>query len=193
MILLIFLPETYGPVLLLRRAEKIRKAEPDARVLAPHELEKKSFKEVATVVLTRPLRMIAFEPIVSATCAYLALVYAIFYMSFQAFPLIFEGVYGLSPGVCGLTYLAIGVGGLLALPFFWFYDDFLARARERDEPWTHKEEYNRLPLACVAGPMFVIALFWLAWTARPSISFVVPMLAGLPFGFGFVAIFMGLL
>jgi MFS family permease len=188
-----FLPETYGPVLLSRRAEAIREHDPDAKVVAPHELEKKSFKELTTVVLTRPIRMIIFEPIVSTSCAYLALCYGIFYMSFQAFPIIFQGVYGLSPGVCGLTYLAIGAGCLLALPIFWIYDNILARAQARDAAWTHQEEYRRLPLACLGGPMFVISLFWLGWSSRESVHFVVPMLAGLPFGIGFMCIFQALL
>jgi len=39
----------------------------------------------------------------------------------------------------------------------------------------------------------VASLFWLGWTSRPSIPFYVPMLAGVPFGMGFVLIFMALL
>lgn len=41
--------------------------------------------------------------------------------------------------------------------------------------------------------MYVIALFWLGWTANKDIHWAVPMLAGLPFGMGFVLIFMALL
>jgi len=190
---LVFLPETFGPVLLLRRTQAIRKQEPTARVVAVHELEKKSFKELTTVVLMRPIRMIIFEPIVNTSCAYLALVYAIFYMSFGAYPIIFQGLYGLSPGECGLTYLAIGAGCLLALPIFFAYDNILRRAQTQNAPWTRREESRRLPLACVGGPMFVISLFWLGWTAREPIHFIVPMLAGIPFGLGFMCIFQALL
>jgi hypothetical protein len=39
----------------------------------------------------------------------------------------------------------------------------------------------------------VVALFWLGWSAREGTSFVAPMLAGIPFGFGFQLIFMALL
>src|SRR5690606_3099684 len=119
---LFLLPETYGPVLLKWRAAAIRRRDPGARVAAPHELEKRSVSELATVVLARPIRMMVSELIVSSSCAYLALCYAIFYMCFEAFPVIFEGVYDMSPGECGLTYLAIGVGCLLALPIFFAYD-----------------------------------------------------------------------
>ncbi|KAK4205723.1 putative polyamine transporter [Triangularia verruculosa] len=190
---LLFLPETYGPILLKRRAQEIRRHDPKARVVALHELEKKSFKELTTVVLYRPIKMLVTEPIVNTSCAYLALCYAIFYMCFEAFPLIFIGVYGLSPGECGLTYLAIGVGCLLALPIFFVYDSILRSAMSKNKPWTRQEEYRRLPLACIGGPMFVVSLFWLGWTAKEGIHFFIPMLAGIPFGVGFMCIFQALL
>ncbi|KAK0673511.1 putative polyamine transporter [Cercophora samala] len=190
---LFFLPETYGPILLKRRAQEIRHHDPKARVVALHELEKKSLKELTTVVLYRPIKMLVTEPIVNTSCAYLALCYAIFYMCFEAFPLIFIGVYGLSPGECGLTYLAIGAGCLLALPIFFVYDSILRSAMAKNKAWTRQEEYRRLPLACIGGPMFVISLFWLGWTAKEGVHFFVPMLAGVPFGVGFMCIFQALL
>ncbi|RYP70901.1 hypothetical protein DL771_005151 [Monosporascus sp. 5C6A] len=190
---LIFLPETYAPVLLTQRAAKIRKADPNAKVYAAAELEPRNFKQLATVVLTRPLRMLMTELIVAATCLYLALVYAIFYMSFQAYSIIFQDVYGLSPGVTGLCFLPIGGGALFTLPIFFAYDHFVARARSRNAAWAQREEARRVPLAFLAGPLFVLSLFWLGWSAKPNVSFVVPMLAGLPFGMGFQLIFMSLL
>ncbi|KAG9257688.1 major facilitator superfamily domain-containing protein [Emericellopsis atlantica] len=192
-VMIILLPETFGPILLARRAARMRAANPSARVVAPRDLESTDLNQLLTVVLTRPIRMLISEPIVSTTCAYLALCYGIFYMSFQAFPIIFQQLYGLSPGVTGLCYLPIGVGAILSLPVFWYWDHFLALAVSRGKTWTKREELRRLPLACVGGPSFVIALFWLGWSAQEGTSFVVPMLAGIPFGFGFQLIFMALL
>ncbi|KAK1761192.1 major facilitator superfamily domain-containing protein [Echria macrotheca] len=193
LLVLLCLPETSGAILLVRRAKAIRKRNPSARIIAPHEMDKKTPTELATVVLTRPLRMILFEPIVNTSCAYLALVYAVFYMSFEAYPIIFMGLYGLSPGECGLTYLAIGVGCLLALPVFFVWDNILRRAQARNAHWTRREESRRLPLACIGGPLFVVSLFWLGWASSPQVHFMVPMLAGIPFGFGFMCIFQALL
>lgn len=150
-------------------------------------------RQLAVRVLTRPLRMLFFELIVSASCVYLSLVYAIFYMTFQSFPMIYEDLYGLSAGVEGLTFLTMGVGALFTLPIFFGWDSYLRRAQEKDRPWTRREEYRRLPLACLGGPLFVISLFWLGWTARANIPFAVPMLSGIPFGMGFMLIFMALL
>ncbi|OTB12035.1 hypothetical protein K445DRAFT_321520 [Daldinia sp. EC12] len=189
----LFLPETYAPVLLSQRAAKIRKADPKAQVYSASELEPHDLTQLFTRVLTRPIRMILTELIVTATCLYLSLVYSIFYMSFQAFPIIFQNVYGLSPGVTGLCYLPIGAGAILSIPIFFAYDHIILNAKARGEPWTNKEEYRRVPLACLGGPLFAISLFWLGWSARPSVSFVAPMLAGIPFGAGYMLIFMALL
>ncbi|KAI1106480.1 major facilitator superfamily transporter [Jackrogersella minutella] len=193
LILALFLPETYAPVLLTRRAIKIRKADPKSQVYSASELEPLDFTQLVTRVLSRPIRMILTELIVTATCLYLSLVYAIFYMSFQAFPIIFQEVYGLSPGVTGLCYLPIGAGALIGLPIFFTYDNILRDAQARGAPWSKKEEFRRVPLATLGGPLFVISLFWLGWSARSNVSFVVPMLAGIPFGAGFMLIFMALL
>jgi MFS family permease len=191
--LLLFLPETFGPVLLARRAKDLRRSTGNNQIFARIELEKKGFKQMATVTLTRPLRMICFEPIVSATCAYLSLSYGIFYMYFEAYPIIYQDIYKLSPGVSGLMFLPIFAGALIATALFIYYDSYLRHAQSLNKDWTKREESRRLPLACLAGPFCVISLFWLGWTARESIPFYVPMLAGIPFGIGFILIFMALL
>jgi hypothetical protein len=188
---LAFLPETYASVLIRRRAAKL-----DPIRVKPsrgRELKRFLFGESITTVITRPLNMLFFEPIVSASSAYLALCYSIFYMSFQAFPVIFRDLYQLSPGICGLVYLPVGAGCTIFLAAFWLYDGILLSVQKRQKPWASREEYRRLPLACVGGPLFAISLFWLGWTAREGISFVVPMMAGVPFGFGFICIFIAIL
>jgi len=190
---LLWLPETYGPVLLSNRAAHLRKTTGNPNIFAPFDLEKKGWKQMATVTLTRPLRMLIFELIVSATCIYLSLIYGIFYMYFEAYPIVFEGIYHQSPGISGLMFLPIGGGALLSIAVFLWYDGFLRRAQAQHKSWTEKEESRRLPLAFLGGPLLVTGLFWLGWTSRSSIPFYVPMLAGIPFGAGFVLIFMALL
>ncbi|KAI1298626.1 major facilitator superfamily transporter [Xylaria venustula] len=187
------LPETYAPVLLTRRARKLRKVDPTAQVYAAFELEDKDIKQVVTKVLTRPIRMILTETIVTATCLYLALVYAIFYISFGSFPIIFENLYGLSPGVTGLLFLPIFGGVIIALGTFFAWNRFLHRAQQQNRPWTKKEEFNRVPLAAIGGPIYAISLFWLGFSAKKDVHYAVPSLAGIGFGIGFQLIFIGML
>lgn len=45
--------------------------------------------------------------------------------------------------------------------FSLWYDGFLSRAQKRQASWALHEEYRRLPLACVGGPLCTVSLFWL--------------------------------
>lgn len=71
----IFLPETYGPVLLKRKAQQMRKETGRSDIVAPIELEDQSWTEC---MLTRPVRMFLFEWIVLFSCLYLSAAYGIF-------------------------------------------------------------------------------------------------------------------
>ncbi|KAL1650867.1 hypothetical protein SLS58_000986 [Diplodia intermedia] len=189
-------PETYAPVILERRAKRLRKESSggeDDNVFAPMELEPRDWRHVATVVLTRPIRMMLFEWIVLFSCLYLAFVYAVFYMFFQAYPIMYGDTYGFSPGEVGLTFLPIGLGALIAAAMYLWYDTFLARARARDAAWTRSEEARRLPLACAAGPFIAASLFWAGWAAGSEVHWAVPALAGVPFGVGYLLCFMAIL
>ncbi|GAB7341845.1 hypothetical protein MBLNU457_g0165t1 [Dothideomycetes sp. NU457] len=191
--ILIAMPETYGPIILKRRAQRLRKKENNPNIVAPIELEKTDIRALMTTVLTRPVRMIMYEAIVLCSCLYLAYAYAIFYIFFEAFPIIFIDTYGFNYGEEGLTFLPVGIGAIIACGIYLWWDAYLQKAKSRNAPWSRKEEYRRLPLACLGGPLFVVSLFWIGWTARPDIHWIVPVLAALPFGMGFLLLFMALL
>ncbi|RMY27843.1 hypothetical protein D0866_09855 [Hortaea werneckii] len=154
---LVLMPETYGPIVLKRKARYLREKQGDANVVAPVELQKQDLRELVVVVLTRPIRMFLFEAIVTTTCLYLSVVYAIFY----------------------------SVGSMIAGGIYLVWDSFLARSQAKTPApaWTQIEEYIRLPLACLGGPLF--------GGQRESIHWIVPTLSALPFGLGFLLIFMG--
>lgn len=194
--LLVFVPETYLPVLLSRKAKRMRQETGRDDIIAVTDLQKKDLRYVASVVMTRPFRMLFQEAIVSCVCLYAMLVYSIFYLYFQSYPLIFLGeqsVYKFSPGLAGTTFVAIFVGSCLGLPIFMWWDNFLSRKQAEGVEWAKQEEYRRLPLACLGGPLYVISIFWLGWSAREGVHWIVPTLSGIPFGMAFLLIFMALL
>lgn len=51
---------------------------------------------------------------------------------------------------------------------------------------------HRLDQCLYAAPIFAISFFWFGWSSYPSVSFWVPMLAGLPMGFSIIWIFLAL-
>ncbi|KIX07356.1 uncharacterized protein Z518_02009 [Rhinocladiella mackenziei CBS 650.93] len=194
--LILMMPETYTPVLLSRKSKKLRQETGDPDIIARTDLQKKDFQHVITVVMTRPYRMLFQEVIVMCVCAYCSLAYGIFYLYFEAYPTIFYGpdsVYKWSSGMAGLTFLPIGIGAIFAAPIFLGWDSYLAKAQKRKAKWAEKEEYRRLPLACLGGPLYVVALFWIGWSAKPDIHWLVPVTSGVAFGMAFLLIFMALL
>ena len=78
------MPESYAPILTRQKAKRMIKETGNQNIIAKSDLDKRSWKYVVTVVMTRPFRMFYQEAIVFFTCAYLSVVYGIYYLTFQA-------------------------------------------------------------------------------------------------------------
>jgi hypothetical protein len=100
----------------------------------------------------------------------------------QAYPIIFTGVYGFNAGEQGLAFLPIGIGSLISCGIYLSWDAYLDRASKEDPrpSWYGKEEYRRVPLACLGAPLLSVSMFWLGWTAKASIHWIVPIIATIP-------------
>jgi len=98
--------------------------------------------------------------------------------------------YGIS---CFLTANTVGIGAASSGLVILYYDTLYEKAKKLGKEWTSSPELHRLPMSCFAGPAMSIALFWLAWTAKPNIHWAVPVLSGLLFGFGYQLVFISLL
>ncbi|KAI0023748.1 major facilitator superfamily domain-containing protein [Xylariomycetidae sp. FL0641] len=189
----LFLPETYGPIILKRRAVRLRQERGSrCNIYASIELEQKSWKEILLIFMARPIRMLATEWIVLFTCLFLGFATGIYYLFFTAYAIIFQGVYGLGQGPSRLLLLPVAGGSFSGFLLFFVYDHVLHRAKELRKPWAMNEEYRRLPIACLGGPLCVVGLFWLGWTSVPSIHLSVPAISGVIFGLGFYFILMAL-
>ncbi|CAF9934364.1 hypothetical protein IMSHALPRED_009678 [Imshaugia aleurites] len=183
--------ETYGPVLHARRARSARTWVGKSAKPMPLVSNKQSLTKTLSVALIRPFRMFS-EPIVLATSLLMAMVYGIFYLFFEAYPIIFGGVYQMSTGVSALAFIPMPIGACLDIIVVLWWDRHLERAKARNAPWALNEEYRRMPLACIGGPLCALSLFWLGWSARPTTHWIIPMLAGIPYGMGVEIIFMAL-
>jgi hypothetical protein len=70
---------------------------------------------------------------------------------------------------CSDNFLLVGIGAIFACGIFFWYDTILLRAQINNKDWAKSEEGRRLPLACLAGPIFAISLFWLVDTPPPTL------------------------
>lgn len=185
------LPETYRPVVLKRAAKK-------RGIKLPTQSKIEILKTALFVSSLRPLQMLAFDPIITAFALYVGFVFAVLFGFFDAFPIIFIETYGMDPAVSGLTFIAVGLGLILACVFYIYLDKKFFFPKNPDGTKGRRDENGNLIgaeperllfLGKIGGACLPISFFWLAWTSRASIHWICPTLAGLPFGFGLLLIF----
>jgi MFS family permease len=104
--------ESYAPVLLRRRAAKLRKETGDPRYHAATEMRESGRSALWKVCrsLTRPLRLLAFHPIIQIQAILAGINYGLLYFALASFSALHVSAYGESVSISGLHYIAIAVG-----------------------------------------------------------------------------------
>lgn len=171
-LLFLALPETSPSNILLRRARRLRKLTGDNRLKSQSEIDQANLtaKDIAAEALWRPMQLIFLDPSIAFTAIYTALIYGIYYSFFEAFPLVYVGMYGFNIGETGLTFLSITVGVFLAMSAYWAYIHWIVEPEIR----THGlgEPERRLIPALVVTFLCPIGLFIFGWTSNPSIHWI---------------------
>ncbi|CAN9274524.1 unnamed protein product [Alternaria alternata] len=108
------IPETYKPAILRAKSANKRKETSDSRYHSRYD-EKKAFWPLLRENLYRPLSMAVNEPICIFWDVYIALVYGVLYLCFVSYPIVFGELRGWSPGLVGLGYMGIGIGGVITI------------------------------------------------------------------------------
>ncbi|KAL4778981.1 major facilitator superfamily domain-containing protein [Aspergillus varians] len=194
-LLVLFVPETYHPVLLRRKAEKLRKQTGDERWQAPIEKMDRSIARTVLQSLYRPILLLTLEPMCSNLCIFSAILLAILYLFFGAFQLVFGSVYGMELYQRGLVFIGLFIGMIFAIVSDPFWRRIYSQLEAKHERATGLvDDYQpewRLPPAIVGGPLVTIGLFIFAWTIYPHVHWVVPLIGSAFFGAGTVLVFQG--
>lgn len=188
----LLMPETYAPVLLRRRAQRLSKLSGKVyRSKLDIDQGKVSLKDSFKIALSRPWILLFREPIVFLLSLYMAIVYGTLYMMFAAFPIVYQVDRGWSQGIGGLAFLGIMVGMLLAVAYTLWDNKRYISTQDKHEGFAPPEA--RLPPCMIASIAIPIGLFWFAWTNYPSVHWMASIAAGVPFGFGMVLVFLGIM
>ncbi|GFZ48481.1 Polyamine transporter 2 [Saitozyma sp. JCM 24511] len=182
------IPETFSPVLLKRRARAMRAETGDDRYVTEQELFRKPLSEIVVETLIRPFQMLVEEPILLLMSLYISLVYGLLYAFFFSFPVVFGDYYGWDDAKIGITFCSVLIGVGLALCV-----TPMLEAKYAAKGTTVTPE-DRLPGMLLGGPFVPISLFIFGWTSPPYVephgaSWVGPVSAGIPFGFGMVLVY----
>ncbi|KAJ5247266.1 hypothetical protein N7468_002249 [Penicillium chermesinum] len=190
-LLIFFLPETYAPVLLRKRALKLSE-QTGKCYMSVRDIGKPQQEWVSRLktIFSRPWILLIREPIVFLFTFYAALIYGTLYMLFDAFPVVYEQERGWNEGVAGLPFIGVLIGTCSGVLYtLWDhkrYDQTLKNHNGFPPPEA------RLPPSMVSAVTVPIGLFWFAWTNSPSIHWLSSVAAMIPFGFGLVLIYLGI-
>ncbi|KAJ6587791.1 MFS polyamine transporter [Mycena sp. CBHHK59/15] len=194
LVMIIALPETYAPIILLKKLQARRKSDPagTAHMYAEHEKQDWSFRGVLHRTLFRPFQMLAGEPILVLVTFYLSLIYGVMYCLFEAFPIIFVQKRGFSIAQNGLVFIGIGIGTTIGAAINVFYSRHYPRLIKTWRGFPPPEE--RLWGGMIGGCSFVIGIFWLGWTGQyPSVPWYVPAISTILVGMSISLIFISFL
>ncbi|KAK5949028.1 hypothetical protein OHC33_009949 [Knufia fluminis] len=190
LVLTIFiLPETYPPVLLERKAKKLRKETGNQDLRAPSELSGRTPSQILLANVIRPTKMLVRSPIVFLLSLYIALVYGYLYIMFSTLTIVFEGQYGIGKGNVGLVFLGLGFGQIIGLFLFAGTSDRMLKKRAAKNNGVMTPEM-RLPFLLHNSLWAPAGLLLYGWTAEYKVHWIVPIIGTCLISIGMICSFM---
>ena len=188
----LIVPETYAPLLLRKRAQRLSHITGQV-YCSKLDLERGevSIKDAFGAALLRPWILLFAEPIVFLLSIYMAIVYGTLYMLFGAYPIVFQEIRGWNEGVGSLPFLGVMTGMMIAVAANMWDNKRYVRVSKQHHGFAPPE--TRLVPTMVGGFAVPIGLFWFAWTNGTNVHWIVSIIAGAPFGFGMVLVFLSIM
>jgi MFS family permease len=159
--------ETYAPTILKRRAAKLRR-ETGRSYQTMHERshQQRPAMAVIGISLSRPLRLLACNPVIQVSSLISAFNYGILYIVLSSFAELYSIHYGQSVEISGLHYIACALGEILGSQVGGPLMDLLYRRMVTRSPDGEHQPEFRLPLVIPAAALAPLGLFAYGWTAE---------------------------
>lgn len=197
------MPETYEPAVLKEKAKWLRNHEGSQKFKSKMEIDNKSLVKAIGHFCSRPFSislplaweltivLLFREPICFLLCLYTGFLLSILYLFFEAFPLVFMTNHDFPLQFVGLSFIGLGIGEfggmIISRPIINALTSWFLRGKDRKEE-LKKPEFRLIP-AMLGAVLIPVGMFWFAFTGYRSIHWIVPILAGIPFGWGVVLVF----
>ncbi|KAL7914429.1 MFS general substrate transporter [Trichoderma velutinum] len=177
---LCFLRETYGPVILARKA--VRTGKVAANKVA-------STKQTYIRTVSRPIQLLFLSPVQFCLSFYLAVVYGILFLVLSTLPTMLIEQYNFSEGLSGLPYLLIGLFAIITLVVMGALNDHLHKkllaTLNHGKPSPEMWLIHLFP----GNFLLVAGLLWYGWAAQAKVHWAVPIFGAAIFGVGFNLVF----
>lgn len=159
--------ETYPPTILKRRAAKLRRETGRPyQTLAERGRHQRSTFAILGIELSRPLRLLACNPVVQASSLISAFNYGILYVVLSSFAELYIAHYHQSVEISGLHYIACALGELVGSQLGSPLMDLLYRHMVARSPDGEHQPEFRLPLVIPGAALGPLGLFAYGWTAQ---------------------------
>lgn len=181
--------ETYGPFILRRRAERLRRETGNSRYYTKGERVEVEMSAVTVITraLTRPLRMLVFHPIIQISALLSGFNYGILYIVLSTFSELWTSQYHQSVEISGLHYIACSLGELVGSQIAGATMDYLYKRHQSNRNTPE----SRIPLmfpsyvlawlgALAYGWMAAYRLHWLLVDVSVFIMMLGMQMGGMP-------------
>ncbi|KAJ6621478.1 major facilitator superfamily domain-containing protein [Mycena sp. CBHHK59/15] len=194
--LCVLLPETHGPTILLRRAKRLRAltGNPELKTVTERSEVDETVGQIVYAALVLPF-VLAKEPVLVFANVYLGFVYAIFYLWFEAFPLVFTDIYHFNEGISGLPFLGFLVSGTITYTVYCLYQMYHIAPRYARAAAANKEmpPEIKLEIGLMASIFIPTSVLIFGFASKASIHWIVPIIGAALYLPGIYLVFQSIL
>lgn len=180
--------ETHAQTILRRREKFAERNEVDA---AFHPATRVAYIQswLKSIPLIRPVHMLLVEPVVTMLSLYIAFTFAVVYCFSTSIPFSFATVYGFTPKAQGLVFVSLVVGYVLSVPTMVIPYLRQQKAHAHASSSAGRNDQSMAPErllfpAMIGSVGLPISFFWFAWSARPDVHWICPVIALALFSWG---------
>jgi MFS family permease len=178
------LRETFEPVLLQRKAKKLRVTTGNAKWRTKWEDQDATFWKTMRSALVRPLILVTTQPIFQIISLYISYLFGLLYFVLATFAALWTERYHESISISGINYLSLAIGYIIGTHSCAVFQDKVYKHLTRTRGAGTAIPEFRLPLL-VPGSLFVpIGLLWYGWSAEKHLFWVMPDLGMVIFAVG---------
>lgn len=164
-ILLLTIRESRPTLLLTREVQQLRSTTGNRSFHALNPDKVPDIRTFARNFAFRPLQLLVKEPIVIGVSIVCGFSSALMYLFTDILPPVYDS-FGLSPTESSLPFLALAFGFLPSIGTRHLEMRKAARRKQRGEPTLPE---HKLTGFVIAAPVFMIGLWWFAWTIPPHV------------------------
>ncbi|SLM36309.1 Major facilitator superfamily domain, general substrate transporter [Lasallia pustulata] len=185
---MIFLQETYGPKVLSRKAQLLRKQTGDSSLRTEHEGPDKTMSKLVRTSLSRPIILLGTQVIVQVLSLYSALLYGVMYLVLFTYPRLWVDHYHQSISIGSLNYISLAVGFILGSQIAGPINDFIYSKLKKRNHGIGTPEF-RVPLLIPASFAIPVGLLWYGWSAQAKTHWIIPNIGATIFCMGTIVCF----